>query len=203
MAYVFSFVECDMFIYVLLTWEYSQMFSFYVVYAIYDVDIGILPFCWILIADKICHMSFNCVSFDVDWDDAIMSRTYFESWLDNSYSCLLFTVLSLSEKSAILLYVAVLFLILGIWGWFFLWISIPNSISVSGSLLHIMKLWVNLKSAILRLSAVIPNAVIGDPSAVFNLVVVVCIGALKLLSIVWYVEYLMSSMAASESIRAL
>ena len=59
------------------------------------------------------------------------------------------------------------------------------------------------KIAILRWSAIIPNAVISDPSAVFNLVLVVCIGVLKLLSIVWYVEYLMSNMAAPKSIRAL
>ena len=48
-----------------------------------------------------------------------------------------------------------------------------------------MKVGVNLISAILRWSAIIPKAVIGDPSAVFNLVVVVCIGVLKLLLIVW------------------
>ena len=88
-------------------------------------------------------------------------------------------------------------------GKIFFWISIPNSFSVSGSLLHIMKVLVNLKFTILRWSAVIPKAIISDPSAIFNLVVVVCIGVLKLLSIVWYVEYLMSDMAAPESIRAL
>ena len=66
-----------------------------------------------------------------------------------------------------------------------------------------MKLLANLKSAILSWSAVIPNAVIGDPSAVFNFVVVACIGVLKLLSIVWYVEYLMRDMAAPKSMRAL
>ena len=82
---------------------------------------------------------------------------------------------------------------------FFFWISITNIIYVSGNLPHIMKLWVNLKSTILRWSAVIPNAIIGDPSAVFNLIVVVCIGVLKLLSIVWYMECLMRDMAASES----
>ena len=120
---------------------------------------------------------------------------------DNSYCCLLFTVLSISEKCAILLYVAVLFLIPGIWQEKFFWISIPNSISVYGSLSHIMKLWVNFKSGILRWSAVIPNAIIGDPSAVFILVVLACIGVLKLLLIVWYVEYLMSDMAVPESIR--
>ena len=57
----------------------------------------------------------------------------------------------------------------------------------------------NLNSTIVRCSAVIPNAVIGDPSAVFNLVVVVYIGVLKLLSIAWYVQYLMRDMAAPES----
>ena len=61
----------------------------------------------------------------------------------------------------------------------------------------------NLKSAILSWSAVIPNVVTGDPSAIFNFVMVACIGALKLLSIVWYVEYLMRDMAAPESIRPL
>ena len=61
----------------------------------------------------------------------------------------------------------------------------------------------NLKSATLSWNAVIPNAVISDPSAVFNLVVVACVVVLKLLSIVWYVEYLMRDMAAPKSIRAL
>ena len=184
-----------------LTWEYSQMFS--LLCCVYRV------WCWYLdpslvlnlVADKMCHMSFNCVAFDFDWNDVIMSRWYFESWCDNSYSCLLFTVSSKSEKSAILLYVADLFLIPGIWQGKFFWISIPNSTSVSGSLSHIMQFWVNLKSAILRWSAVIPYVATGDPSAVFNLVVVACIDVLKLLSIVWSVEYLVRDMAAPESIR--
>ena len=46
-------------------------------------------------------------------------------------------------------------------------------------------------------------AVIGDPSVVFSLIEVACIGVLKLLSIAWYVEYLMRDMVAPESIRAL
>ena len=66
-----------------------------------------------------------------------------------------------------------------------------------------MKLWLNFKSAILRWSAVIPNVFIGDPSKVFNLVVVDCISVLKLSSINWYVEYLMRDIAAPESIRTL
>ena len=56
-------------------------------------------------------------------------------------------------------------------------------ISVSGNLLQITKLWLNLKSAILKFSAVIPKAVIGKPPAVFNFAVVGCIGVLKQSSI--------------------
>ena len=76
-------------------------------------------------------------------------------------------------------------------------------ILVSGNLSQIMKLCVNLKLAILRWSALIPNAVIGIPSAVFNVVVFGWIGVLKLSSMSWYVEYLFGDMAAPESMRAL
>ena len=79
----------------------------------------------------------------------------------------------------------------------------PKIISVSGNLSQMMKLCVNLKSAILRWSAVIPNAIIGDLSAVFNVVVVGGTGVLKLSSMSWYVEYLMSDIAAPESMWAL
>ena len=48
-----------------------------------------------------------------------------------------------------------------------------------------------------------PRAVIGEPLAVFNLAVVGWMGVLKLLSMCWYVEYLISEMAAPESIKAL
>ena len=48
-------------------------------------------------------------------------------------------------------------------------------ISVSGNLSKITKLWVKLKSAILKCSAVIPKAVIDKSSTVFNLAVVGCI----------------------------
>ena len=113
-ALVFSFAECDMFIGLIWHENIHRCFSLYAVYIIYNVDVGILPFCWMLIADKTCHMPLNCVSFDVDWDDVIMSRRYLKSCLNNSYSCLLFTVSSISEKSAILLYVTVLFLMPGI-----------------------------------------------------------------------------------------
>ena len=165
--------------------------------------LGSFPFVesWSLI--KICNMSFNCVSFHLDWNDTIRSRWYFESWLDTSYICILFIVSSKWYICDPSVYSSSFPYPRHMTGDIFFWISIPNSISVSDSLLHIMKLWVNLKSTILRWSAVIPNAVIGDPSAVFNLVMVACIGVLKLLSIVCYVEYLMSDMAAPESINSL
>ena len=50
--------------------------------------------------------------------------------------------------------------------------------SVSGNWLQIIKLCVNLNSAILRCNAVAPIADIGEPSGVFNLAVVGCIGVL-------------------------
>ena len=49
----------------------------------------------------------------------------------------------------------------------------PKISPVSGNWLQIIKLCVNLNSAILRCSAVIPITDIGEPSAVFNLAVVV------------------------------
>ena len=59
-----------------------------------------------------------------------------------------------------------------------------------------MKVWESLKSAILSWSVIIHNAVIGDPSIVFSFIEVTCIAFLRLLSMVWYVEYLTREMAA-------
>ena len=49
----------------------------------------------------------------------------------------------------------------------------PKMSSVSGSWSQIIKLWVNLNSAIHRCSAVDPSVVIGEPSAVVG-----CMGVL-------------------------
>ena len=54
----------------------------------------------------------------------------------------------------------------------------PKMSSVSGSWSQIIKLCVNLNSAILRCNAVAPSADTGEPSAVFNLAVVGCMGVL-------------------------
>ena len=48
--------------------------------------------------------------------------------------------------------------------------------SVLGNWLQIIKLCVNLKSAIHRCNTVDPKVVIGEPSAVFNLAAVGCMG---------------------------
>ena len=79
----------------------------------------------------------------------------------------------------------------------------PNSSSVLGSLSHTMKLWENLKSAILSWSIIIPSTVIGDQSAIFRCTHVVCIAVFKLLSMFWYVEYLTREMIAPKSMRTL
>ena len=50
--------------------------------------------------------------------------------------------------------------------------------SVSGNWLQIMKLYMNLKSAMHRCNAVDPKVVIGEPSVVFSLAVMGCIGVL-------------------------
>ena len=54
----------------------------------------------------------------------------------------------------------------------------PKMCSVSGNQLQIIKLCVNLNSAILRCRSVLPSADIGEPTTVFNLAVVGCMGVL-------------------------
>ena len=54
----------------------------------------------------------------------------------------------------------------------------PKMSSVSGKWSQIIKLCVNLNSAILRCNTVVPIADIGEPLAVFDLAVVGCIGVL-------------------------
>ena len=50
--------------------------------------------------------------------------------------------------------------------------------SVSGNWLQIIKLCMNLKSTILRCNAVDPKVVMGEPSVVFSLAAMDCIGVL-------------------------
>ena len=54
----------------------------------------------------------------------------------------------------------------------------PKISSISRNWSQIMKLCVNLNSAILRCNAIVPIVDIGEQSAVFNLAVVGCMGVL-------------------------
>ena len=56
--------------------------------------------------------------------------------------------------------------------------SMPKMNSVSGNLLHMIKLCVNLNFAILRCMAVVLMAVMGNLSAVLRVAVVDCMGVL-------------------------
>ena len=56
--------------------------------------------------------------------------------------------------------------------------SMPKISSVLGNWLQIIKLCVSLKSAIHRCNAVDPKAVKDEPSAVFSLAAVGCMGVL-------------------------
>ena len=159
--------------------------------------------CHFLIINETYCRTCDWTAFDFDWYDAIMSGRYLTCWFNNSYCHLLFAVLGVCEKSAVLLNLAIFLLSHAYDNENFLWTSMPKIISVSSNLPQTMKLFVNLNLAILRWSALIPNAVIGDPPVVFNVAVVVWIGVLKLSSMRWYLEYLISNTAAPESMRAL
>ena len=56
--------------------------------------------------------------------------------------------------------------------------SMPKISSVSGNWLQIIKLCMNLKSAIHRCNAVDPKVVMGEPSAVSSLAPTGCMGVL-------------------------
>ena len=82
-------------------------------------------------------------------------------------------------------------------------VSIPNKISVYGSLSHMMKVWENLKLAMQRCYVALPCEDIADPSAVFKCtavgsIVVLYWSSVLLYTLVWTIER-----AAPELIRAL
>ena len=54
----------------------------------------------------------------------------------------------------------------------------PKISSMSGNWLQIIKLCMNLNSAFQRCNTVDPKVVMGEPSAVFNLAAVGCMGVL-------------------------
>ena len=178
MSYLFPFVEGDVFVGVVWDKDIDICSSFDVMNSINDVYVGVFPFCGVLITDKVGHMAVNCMSLYLHRYDAIVSGQYLKGWFHNSNICPLFTVSSVGKKSTFPLNIAVLFWVPSI-GYCKFLTSMPNSISVLGSLSHMMKLCKNLKSAIQSWSVVIPNSVIGDPSAVLRCINVDCIAVLN------------------------
>ena len=148
-------------------------------------------------------MSCDWMAFDFGGYNAILSWRYLKCWFNNSYCCLLFAVAGVMWEICHPSVCSNSSLVPSIWQWEFLLCISAKIMSVSGNLSQMIKLCVNLKSAILRWSAVIPNAIIGDLSAVFNVVGVSWIGVLKLSSMSWYVEHAMSDIAAPGSVRTL
>ena len=59
-------------------------------------------------------MSLNCMSFDRDWYDAIVSGQYLNGWLHNGNMYLLFAISGVDQKFTFLLYVAILFVVTGV-----------------------------------------------------------------------------------------
>ena len=154
--------------------------------AINYVYVGVSSLCWIVISDKISHMSLKYWSCDLNWDNIIVFWQYFKLWFDCANCGLLFTV------PCVCLRIYHSF----VYNSSFLCPKhmkvrtsseclCQNIIYISGSLLQITKWWINLKSTYLKWRAVKPKAVIGEPSVVFNSSVVGCIRVLKLPSICW------------------
>ena len=155
----------------------TDFFFFDLVNAINDVDVGISSLCWIFICYEVCHMFLNDWSCYLNWYNTIVLQWYLKCWFNGANCCLLFTVLHVSYEFSIPLYITILFLIPSIWKRkLLLYIYAENNLCIWES--FIIKLWVNLNSAILKCKAVIPRAVIGEPSAVFILAVVGCMGVL-------------------------
>ena len=186
MSYIFPFVEGDMFVGVISNNNINICFSFDVVDSINDVYAGVFPFFGVLITDEVSHMSLNYMFFDLNRYDVIVLEWYLKGWFYNSNICFCLQFL-VYVRNLPFLYVAILFSVLDIGQEEFLLyiLDSKNSISILSSLSHMMKLCENLKSATLSWSDVIPNAVIGDPSAVFNCIEVICMAAFKLSSMFW------------------
>ena len=80
-SYIFLFVKCDVFVAIIWYQNIDRWSSLNVVYAIHNVYVGILPFCWFLIANETCCLSCDWVAFDFNWYDTIMSGRYLKCWL--------------------------------------------------------------------------------------------------------------------------
>ena len=79
----------------------------------------------------------------------------------------------------------------------------PNKISVSASLLHMIKVWENLKLAMQRCKVALPSEDIADPSTFLKCTAAGSILVLYWSSVMLYTLVQTSERADSESIRAL
>ena len=70
------FFECNVLIGVIWHETTHKCFSFNVMDAIDNVYVRIFPFLGILISYEVYHTSFNFMSFDLDWNNAIVSGWY-------------------------------------------------------------------------------------------------------------------------------
>ena len=74
-SYIFSFVECNVFVCVIGYQNVNRCFSFDVMDAIGDVDIRVSSCCRVLISNEVSLMFLNCLTCDFDWYDTIVSRS--------------------------------------------------------------------------------------------------------------------------------
>ena len=111
MSHIFPFVEGDVFVGVVWDENINIYFSFGVMNSISDMYVGVLPFFGVLITDEVGCMPLNCMFFDLDLYDTIVSGWYPKGWFHNSNICLLFTISGVGKNSTFLLYVAILFLV--------------------------------------------------------------------------------------------
>ena len=81
--------------------------------------------------------------------------------------------------------------------------SMPNKISVSGSLSHIIKVYENLKLALQRCNIALPSEDMDDPSAVFRCTPAGSILVLEWSLIMLYILVWANERDAPEQIRAL
>ena len=146
--------------------------------AINYINVWVSSLCSIVICNEVCHMFLDNWSTYHNWHNTIVSWWYFECQFNCTYCCLLFTFFVYVTNFPSFLNVTVFFLcplhmIMRIFC-----MLMPKISSVSSNWSQIIKLCVNLNSAILSCNAIVPIVDIGEPSAVFSLAVLGCMGVL-------------------------
>ena len=73
-SYVFSFVKFIVFVCVIRHQNVDRCLPFYAMDAIDYVYIWVSSFCAVLIREKVSHMFLNCLTYDLNWCNTIVSR---------------------------------------------------------------------------------------------------------------------------------